>query len=143
MLKPIQHRAGNIIISKIPTRRYSDISNREPLRVLFCGSDAFSIASLKALCNEYRKSPKLVESIDVVCRSPKRTGRGLKTLREGRSRNSIPCLASSLVGGSTHSVCGNRTFSPIASNRHIYRLACESFLELYLFKGLSLEAPGT
>ena len=143
MLKSIQRRAGNIIVGNIPVRRYSDNSNREPLRVLFCGSDAFSIASLKALCNEHRKSPELVESIDVVCKSPKRTGRGLKTLREGRSRNSTPCLASSLVGGSTYSVCGNRAFSPIASNRHIYRLACESPLELCLFNNLSSKAPGT
>lgn len=67
-----------------PCRAYSVMAHaRAPLRILFCGSDAFSIASLTAL-NEARKNvPGLVESIDVVHRPAKRTGRGLKVLKEG------------------------------------------------------------
>ncbi|KAJ4294555.1 Methionyl-tRNA formyltransferase [Kalmusia sp. IMI 367209] len=53
-----------------------------PLRILFCGSDDFSIPSLHALSRAQREVPELIESIDVVHRPAKRTGRGLKTLRE-------------------------------------------------------------
>ncbi|KAJ5477180.1 hypothetical protein N7539_007324 [Penicillium diatomitis] len=54
----------------------------DPLRILFCGSDDFSIASLKAL-HEYKlKYPTQISSIDVVCRPGKRVGRGLKKIRE-------------------------------------------------------------
>ncbi|KAK1760614.1 Methionyl-tRNA formyltransferase [Echria macrotheca] len=54
----------------------------DPLRILFCGSDEFSCASLKALEAEHRTNPDLIRSIDVVVRPPKRTGRGLKQIRE-------------------------------------------------------------
>ncbi|KAL1612226.1 Methionyl-tRNA formyltransferase [Paraconiothyrium brasiliense] len=52
-----------------------------PLRILFCGSDDFSIASLRALVQAQKEVPRLIESIDVIHRPAKRTGRGLKTLR--------------------------------------------------------------
>ena len=55
----------------------------DPLRILFCGSDAFSIASLRAVYNEHLKDPGLVKSIDVVYRPAKRFGRGLKNVRDG------------------------------------------------------------
>lgn len=55
----------------------------DPLRILFCGSDEFSIASLKALYAYYLKQPQRIASINVVCRPGKRVGRGLKTIREG------------------------------------------------------------
>ncbi|KAF2833393.1 Formyltransferase [Ophiobolus disseminans] len=54
----------------------------EPLRILFCGSDNFSSASLRALTEAQRNIPDLIESIDVVHRPAKRTGRGLKFFRE-------------------------------------------------------------
>lgn len=57
--------------------------SHDPLRILFCGSDEFSIASLKALHAYYLKQPQRIASIDVVCRPGKRVGRGLKTIREG------------------------------------------------------------
>ncbi|KIW05136.1 uncharacterized protein PV09_03687 [Verruconis gallopava] len=51
------------------------------LRVLFCGSDDFSVASLRALHQEMVDgSPADIDSIEVVCRPGKRTGRGLKTI---------------------------------------------------------------
>ena len=55
----------------------------EPLRVLFFGSDGFSIASLKALYKTHQEDRGLIESIDVVCRPGKRVGRGLKNVRHG------------------------------------------------------------
>ncbi|KAJ5347764.1 hypothetical protein MYU51_009779 [Penicillium brevicompactum] len=54
----------------------------DPLRILFCGSDEFSIASLNALHAYHLKHPERVSSIDVVCRPGKRVGRGLKEIRE-------------------------------------------------------------
>ncbi|KAL4881461.1 formyl transferase [Aspergillus karnatakaensis] len=54
----------------------------DPLRILFCGSDDFSIASLKALHAEHVKQPGRIASIDVACRPGKRVGRGLKQLRQ-------------------------------------------------------------
>ncbi|KAF2845763.1 Formyltransferase [Plenodomus tracheiphilus IPT5] len=52
----------------------------DALRILFCGSDEFSIASLRALTAA--KYDALIDSIHVVHRPAKPTGRGLKQLRE-------------------------------------------------------------
>ncbi|PVI07926.1 Formyltransferase [Periconia macrospinosa] len=54
----------------------------EPLRILFCGSDDFSIASLRKLFHAKQNVPNLIESIDVAHRPAKPTGRGLKELRQ-------------------------------------------------------------
>ena len=64
-------------------RIYSTQKSYEPLRILFCGSDEFSSASLRALHNERQKDPALIASIDVVCRPGKPVGRGLRTIRKG------------------------------------------------------------
>lgn len=53
----------------------------DPLRILFCGSDPFSIASLRALQRLSKASPHTVQAINVVCRKDKRVGRGLKQIR--------------------------------------------------------------
>ena len=58
----------------------------DPLRILFCGSDEFSCASLAALHAEHRRNPGLVRSIDVFARPDKPFGRGRKELREGSLR---------------------------------------------------------
>ena len=50
----------------------------ERLRVLFCGSDPFSIESLKALHEEAKDPDSRIGSIHVVTKTDKRTGRGLK-----------------------------------------------------------------
>lgn len=55
----------------------------KPLRILFCGSDDFSSASLRALHAERERNPQLIESIDVLCRPGKPSGRSLKNIREG------------------------------------------------------------
>lgn len=67
----------------IPRRLQSTSPSHGPLRILFCGSDHFSATSLKALYGEYAAQTGLIESIDVLCRADKRTGRGMKTLKEG------------------------------------------------------------
>lgn len=64
-------------------RHYSASKASDPLRILFCGSDEFSCASLEALHSEHLQNPSLVRSIDVVVRPGKRTGRGLKEIRQG------------------------------------------------------------
>ncbi|KAJ5947082.1 Formyl transferase N-terminal [Penicillium verhagenii] len=72
----------NIYASQRPNCRFLATRSYEPLRILFCGSDEFSIASLKALHAYHLKQPSRIASIDVVCRPGKRVGRGLKKIRE-------------------------------------------------------------
>lgn len=57
----------------------------DPLRILFCGSDAFSCASLQALYDlqQSDKNSKLIKSIDVLVRPGKPAGRGLKRVAAG------------------------------------------------------------
>lgn len=72
------------------SRRYASTKTSDPLRILFCGSEEFSIASLRALHKEHEKNPNLIASIDVVCRKAKRVGRNLKEFREGNILSSNP-----------------------------------------------------
>ncbi|KAI1004815.1 hypothetical protein K3495_g3401 [Podosphaera aphanis] len=70
--------------------RFSSLQNRDsnlkiskPLRILFCGSDNFSVASLRAIERDFRKDHQsLIKSIDVLCRPGKPVGRGLKKIVE-------------------------------------------------------------
>ncbi|KAL7936944.1 formyl transferase [Trichoderma chlorosporum] len=57
----------------------------DPLRILFCGSDAFSCKSLRALHREHESNTQLIESLDVMVLPPRRTGRGFKDISE------VPC----------------------------------------------------
>ncbi|OPB37103.1 hypothetical protein A0O28_0040150 [Trichoderma guizhouense] len=57
----------------------------DPLRILFCGSDAFSCESLRALHREHERNAQLIESLDVMVLPPRRTGRGFKDISE------VPC----------------------------------------------------
>ncbi|KAK1543194.1 formyl transferase [Colletotrichum paranaense] len=54
----------------------------DPLRILFCGSDNFSCAALTALTAERKRNPELIESLEVVVRPSKPSGRGMKNVRE-------------------------------------------------------------
>ncbi|KAK4496107.1 hypothetical protein PRZ48_012086 [Zasmidium cellare] len=63
----------------------------DPLRVLFCGADEFSIYSLQAVRDLQRRKPECISSIDVVCRPDKRVGRGLKKIQEGAQTKSTTC----------------------------------------------------
>ncbi|KAL2351432.1 formyl transferase [Cryomyces antarcticus] len=73
--------------------RLSSSKAAEPLRILFCGSDHFSVASLRAIHHEHIRDPELIASIDVACRPGKRTGRGLKTVREVPIKSIAQALA--------------------------------------------------
>lgn len=61
----------------------SSTKPKQPLRILFCGSDNFSTASLSALHDLHLSSPDLIESIDVLVRPGKPSGRGLKRVAVG------------------------------------------------------------
>ena len=75
-----------------------------PLRILFCGSDDFSVASLRALTRAQKQEPSLIESIEVVHRPAKRFGRGLKQLREGCTVHQR--MRQMLIGSSPNSSSG-------------------------------------
>lgn len=64
-------------------RRHASNKTSDPLRILFCGSEDFSIASLQAVHDEHRANRDFIASIDVVCRPAKRVGRKLRQIREG------------------------------------------------------------
>ncbi|KAF1835086.1 Formyltransferase [Decorospora gaudefroyi] len=76
MLRTLKPRAG-----RCPSRPVR-APPPQPLRILFCGSDDFSIASLRALVEAKRDAPDLIQSIDVLHRPAKPAGRGRRTLRE-------------------------------------------------------------
>ncbi|KFY27900.1 hypothetical protein V493_03227 [Pseudogymnoascus sp. VKM F-4281 (FW-2241)] len=64
------------------SRRLYSSPATKPLRILFCGSDDVSVASLRALYDEQKRDPSSIASIDVLCRPGKPYGRGLKKIRE-------------------------------------------------------------
>lgn len=73
-----------VTVRAIQSRRWSSTAqpkSSDRLRILFCGSDEFSCASLRALEDNRRSKSSLIESIDVVSRPPKPVGRGYKVLR--------------------------------------------------------------
>jgi methionyl-tRNA formyltransferase len=76
-------RCFRVPYSPSAARRFASTKTSDPLRILFCGSDDFSIASLRAVHKLQEAEPQLIASIDVVHRPGKLTGRGLKELKEG------------------------------------------------------------
>lgn len=66
---------------RFQSSQQSSQKRSEPLRILFCGSDEFSSANLRALHEEQLRNPGLIESIDVVIRPGKRVGRGNKKIQ--------------------------------------------------------------
>lgn len=85
------YRHAQVSRRLLAVRWFSNAKSYEPLRILFCGSDEFSIASLKALHGEHQRHPDRIASIDVVCRPGKRVGRGKKIIREGRELPMVVC----------------------------------------------------
>ncbi|KAK0251872.1 Methionyl-tRNA formyltransferase [Friedmanniomyces endolithicus] len=74
-------RSGFLGRTITSTRRYSSlpaIKHHDPLHILFCGADRFSIHSLRALTQLRKSRPDKIASIDVLCRPDKRVGRGYK-----------------------------------------------------------------
>ncbi|KAK7931648.1 formyl transferase [Apiospora marii] len=84
MTKPWQSRSIATALGQL-WRNWRDPQKKkkqsDTLRILFCGSDEFSSASLRALHEEKERNPGLIESIDVVVRPGKRVGRGLKQIQ--------------------------------------------------------------
>jgi hypothetical protein len=70
-------------VPKIKASTVTKYAGNDPLRILFCGSDTFSVASLEKLHRLYRIDKDRIASIDVVCRPGKPVGRGLKTVHHG------------------------------------------------------------
>ncbi|KJX98563.1 hypothetical protein TI39_contig405g00003 [Zymoseptoria brevis] len=66
------------------SRRYLNTTvtspSHGPLNILFCGADAFSLPSLKALHHLSLQSQSNITSLTVLCRPDKYTGRGYKAL---------------------------------------------------------------
>lgn len=56
------------------------LHDAEKLRILFCGADRFSAMHLEALHHESKAPDSNIGSINVVTKTDKRTGRGLKQL---------------------------------------------------------------
>ena len=89
LFRHVRPSVAAVVLPKIPNRlsilRWSSTTSKhhDPLRILFCGADAFSIYSLRALHELQQKRPDKIASIDVVCRPDKRVGRGLKKVQEG------------------------------------------------------------
>ncbi|KAH7148588.1 formyl transferase [Dactylonectria macrodidyma] len=80
-----------------PRRRCLSTTTTDPLRILFCGSDEFSCASLKAVYEEKIRNKDLIDSLDVMVLPPKRAGRGYKDIRE------VPCkILAEELGLATH-----------------------------------------
>ncbi|RFU29656.1 hypothetical protein B7463_g6683, partial [Scytalidium lignicola] len=75
--KPLFHA-----VKHFQSTRFASSKVSKPLRILYCGSDDFSSASLRALHAEQLRDPQTIASIDVMCRPGKRTGRSLKKIRE-------------------------------------------------------------
>ncbi|KAK1046763.1 Methionyl-tRNA formyltransferase [Friedmanniomyces endolithicus] len=74
-------RSGYLGRTITTTRRYSSlpaIKQHDPLHILFCGADEFSIYSLRALHRLQQTRSDKIASIDVLCRPDKRVGRGYK-----------------------------------------------------------------
>lgn len=80
--KPIARRLNFSRFTPNGFKLYSTKVSK-PLRILFCGSDEFSIASLQAIHAAHQRNPDFIKSIDVFCRPGKRAGRSLKKIREG------------------------------------------------------------
>lgn len=92
-----------------PSRACFSTNTKEPLRILFCGSDSYSISCLKALHNEHISSSSNIESIDVVCRPGKPVGRGYKQIRHPPIRDvaqslGLPIHEIDTFTGWTHSL---------------------------------------
>jgi hypothetical protein len=102
-------------------RRYKNTKSSEALRILFCGSDEFSIRSLEAIHKLHLADPTLISSIDVVSRPPKPYGRGLKKIREGKpTANHPPFTLAYQI--SPHSRGRPLPAPASAPNRHLHRL---------------------
>lgn len=123
-LIPAQTQIRHYKTHNIPDRG-AEPPRSEPLRILFCGSDVFSCASLAALHDLHRADPRLVDSIDVLVRPAKPSGRGLRRVAHGplyhlaarlglpiHQRDTFTGWDLPLPGRVTHPTTGERTIHP-------------------------------
>ena len=79
--------------TKYLLRQYSNGSSAKPIqppRILFFGSDTFSIASLEKLRDAKQREPDLFEQLHIVTREPAPSGRGLQLKKRNyESRASV------------------------------------------------------
>lgn len=68
-------------LSRVPSLLRYNSTTPTSLKVLFFGSDSFSIASLKAL-HALSQSSNHIKQLDVVLRHPKHVGRGMHILKD-------------------------------------------------------------
>lgn len=128
LLRRLQsNRLSGRAISSICRRSSSNSAQaqqHEPLKILFCGADDFSIFSLQALCDLQYTRPGIVDSIDVVCRPDKRVGRGLKKLKQGSSSMNLSSRGNHHVDSliSSRQKSSNRAGPSDSPNRHIHRM---------------------
>lgn len=99
MLYRVSHGASSTLRNHASSRsllcsrnRYSTKSPVTPLKILYCGSDEFSNAALRALHAEHVRDPSSIASIDVLCRPGKPSGRGMKHIRDGMHPWPRSCL---------------------------------------------------
>ena len=120
-LRNVSSLHASLLLQK-PKRSYTPSRAHDPLTILFCGSDDFSIASLRALNDEKVRDPQLISSLDVVCRPDKPTGRGLKKLSQctGTLKLLEKCLLNAV---SANCKCCQRSPLATSSNRHFYQMA--------------------
>lgn len=85
ILSPSAIASGKFNASPPVIHRRLSSASAPPLRILFCGSDHFSVASLRALHQEHISNRSLIGSIDVLCLKDQRTGRSLRTIKESAS----------------------------------------------------------
>jgi hypothetical protein len=98
----------------------------EPLRILYCGSDAFSCASLAALHEESQGRSSNIASIDVVCREGKPYGRGLTAIRHRTYSRQLKFLI--LTSGSGNQGCGHKSGLARSPNQDLYWMGGRSLL---------------
>lgn len=84
------HTSTRLLLFHGHSLRHVSSKTFDPLRILFCGSDEFSITSLQALVQEKKVHPRSIASIDVVCRPGKAVRRNLKAFREGSLSDKLP-----------------------------------------------------
>ena len=93
-LQPRGYRCSNATVIFGRSRHHSTWTGNQhdPLNILFCGADGFSIYSLRALRELQDRRPEKIASIDVVCRPDKYVGRGLKQVQEGKIKEILENL---------------------------------------------------
>jgi methionyl-tRNA formyltransferase len=99
--------------SSLQSNKHWSTVKFEPLRILFCGSDNFSVAALEALHREFEHDPNFINSIDVVTRTGKWTGPNRKIFTEGMS---YALADTKLTAPSPHSCQSETIEAPITSN---------------------------